>query len=157
MFGQLVTVNGPKSIAMAVIAILIALAPWGWNIFKTFVEAEITHSSLPTILTHSLEDWLLGTMTVGIAASVNWVESKIDFDLDSFADLLSYFAIIGSVLAMVFYVGITKNISDIEKSADHFVRVIIFVYVAGLALVFIAFASILQCRRAKDLAIPVGR
>jgi hypothetical protein len=157
MIGQFLTLNSPKSIAVALIAIIMALAPCGWNLFKAFVEAELTHATLAAIMTRCLEDWLLGTMAVGIAASVNWVESKIDFDLDSYADLLSYLAMIGSVLSMIFYVGVTKNIADLEKYADHFIRLIGFTYISGATLVLIAFASIIQCRRAKDLTIAVER
>jgi len=151
MFGPVVTANLWKSVGISALAIIVCLMPFFWTFFDVVFDSSATMER-QVVLVRCMDEWLLGNLAAGVAAVVNWLESKIDFGLDQFSDFLSVFAGIGALLALVIYVGLHGR--D-EEVLYHFVTLTEWLYRMGVMILLATFFSVCQCRRAKDMSVYV--
>jgi len=153
----IVTDNFLKSVGIAILAFIIGLMPFFWSFFDVVFDSATKTMSGTATLTLCLDEWLLGSIAVGVATTVNWLESRIDFELDPFSAVLTFFSGIGALLALIVYVKWNHKANEILQHMDHFAAYIEWFYYMGIVVLTTGLISICQCRRSKDMGIFVRR
>jgi hypothetical protein len=137
----------PKSIGIGLLALVISFAPFFWTLIGAIVESK-TDLDSHKLMAICLNDWFLGSLAAGVACAVNWLESKIDFELDLSSDLLGIWAGIGALLSLLAFHGVAKG--DLLNNFAQHERFLNWCYYFGILVILTSFFGICQCRRAKD-------
>jgi hypothetical protein len=145
----ILTANIWRSLLIASLAEAICFLPFTWSLWDTYLEAT-SPVTTPEIMAQCLDSWLLGNIAAGVVASVNWAESKIDFQLGPFSDALAFFSAIGSINCLALYVVLHGRGEELLSNIDHFRPIMNSLYAVGMTNLFVTLVSILQCRREKD-------
>jgi len=143
-----------KSIGIGLLALVVSFAPFFWTLMNAMLGA--TDPDPDKVMAICVPEWFLGNLAAGVACAVNWLESKIDFQLDLMSDLLGMAAGLGALLSLLAFHGVAGMTNELVQNFAKHERFLDWSYYFGIGLVTIAFCGICQCRRAKDLT-PIVR
>ncbi len=123
------------------------------NINLFFGLFEFDYASLVTLVNQVL---VVG-IALGVAGAISWFESRLDGKpLGKHAGFFAGTSIVGSLIALILFIGISQAGVAPDVVNASFVKYIQAAYIVFATLTISYFASILQVRRVKDLGVLNG-